>query len=61
MILQHFCKNFTEGCKVQVDDLKHDVPDEVVDIDMSKIRKFFSDDAYQKYAMYWGNKHKFTN
>ena len=45
MILQHFCKNFTEGCKVQVDDLKHDVPDEVVDIDMSKIRKFFSDDA----------------
>lgn len=26
--------------------MKHDVPDEVVDIDMSKIRKFFSDDAW---------------
>ena len=39
-LLKHFCKSFTKDCEVQVDDLRHDLPDEVVDVDMAKIMIF---------------------
>ena len=45
-VLKHFCKSFAKDCKIKLDDLRDDVPDEVIDVDVSKIKKIFTDDAW---------------
>ena len=38
-VLKHFCKSFAKDCKIKLDDLRDDVPDEVINVDVSKIKK----------------------
>ena len=47
-LLKHFCKSFAKDCKIKLDDLRDDVPDEfeVIDVDVFKIKNFFTDDAW---------------
>jgi len=46
-MLKYFCKSIIEGRKIQIDDLK-EIDDEVVDIDIQKLRSLFSDDAWSE-------------
>ena len=39
-LLNLFCKSFAESHQVEVEDLKDDISDEVIDVDMAKIRNF---------------------
>ena len=39
-MLTLFCKSIIKDNKVQVEDLRDDVPDEVIDVDMTKLKDF---------------------
>ena len=45
-MLTLFCKSIAKEHKVEVENLRDDVPDEVIDVDMAKIKDFFNNDAW---------------